>query len=84
MCIQAQLHYCLMMWHYLTHLIHTLQHTMTCSVGCTFVPSRESTTSNPDGYAIVLDLSHNDLLRLNSNTGLACSAVAPILLLWPC
>ena len=61
----------------------TLQHAMTCSVGCTFVPSRESTTSNPDGYTIVLDLSHNDLLRLKSNTGLACSAVAPILLLWP-
>ena len=52
----------------------TLQHAVSRSVGRTFAPSTESDTSSPDGYTIVLDLSHNDLLRLKSNTGLARSA----------
>ena len=51
----------------------TLQHSRTSEEGRTFTPSSASVTSSPDGYLIVLDLDHFDLLRLKENTGLAQS-----------
>ena len=49
----------------------TLQHDVFRSSGRTFTPSSNSTTSSFNGYVVVVDLSHFDLLRLKSNTGVA-------------
>ena len=49
----------------------TLQHATSSAPGRTFSPSPNSTTNSDNGYIIVLELSHFDLLRLKSNTGLA-------------
>jgi hypothetical protein len=51
----------------------TLQHDTDREGGRTFTPSSASTTSSPNGYTITTDLSHFDLLRLKSNTGVARS-----------
>ena len=51
----------------------TLQHDTYRSEGRTFSPSLESYTNSPDGYTVILQLSHDDLLRLKSNTGVARS-----------
>ena len=49
----------------------TLQHGMTRASDRTFTPSTATMTSSSDGYLIVVDLDHFDLLTLKSNTGLA-------------
>ena len=51
----------------------TLQHDLYRADGRTFSPSISSNTSSQNGYLIVLDLSHFDLLRLKSNTGVGRS-----------
>ena len=49
----------------------TLQHDRYRSQGRTFSPSLESYANSPDGYVVIMQLSHDDLLRLKSNTGVA-------------
>ena len=51
----------------------TLQHDKYREEGRTFTLSSSSTTMSPDGYIIVVDLSHFDLLNLKTNTALARS-----------
>ena len=48
-----------------------LQHDISEEEGRTFSPSVDSKTSSPNGYIVVLQLSHYDLLSLKSNTEVA-------------
>ncbi|CAI8014679.1 hypothetical protein GBAR_LOCUS9167 [Geodia barretti] len=49
----------------------TLQHSVNRAPQRTFTPSSATKTSSGDGYLIVVELDHFDLLALKSNTGLA-------------
>ena len=49
----------------------TLQHSVNRATQRTFTLSSESRTYSDNGYLIVVDLDHFDLLTLKSNTGLA-------------
>lgn len=51
----------------------TIQHDVYRSENRTFSPTASTTTSSSDGYIILLELSHFDLLTLKSNTGVARS-----------